>query len=1054
MKHLGLSALLLLCLSLQAGAQGSAFSDPSKAEFASPAKSCYPETWFHFVDGNVDKDGITKDLEAIAASGISGVQFFHGGSFGGSWPGVTDPVYCLSDNWEDILTHTASEARRLGLRFTMQNCPGWSMAGGPWIAKENAMRALAWTRTDITGGGQVEVQLPQATDEPDCDYRELFTLAFPRCKDDSGSALEPLREKRDTVSDTRVVIEMEFEGPTPLRTLVLSNPSAINHSYSYEPGINIKVEAEDAASGELRTALDIPMPMGAWQDAAETFSFALDEVTSRRAVITLDHQHEMNMNTVELWSAARKNSWEMEAGWALRAIPYGSEYPEQDAAAYIAKGSVRDISAFVDADGLLRWDAPAGDWTVLRIGHINTRKENGPAPAEARGWECDKFSPEGVDAHFQGYIGKYAASGGPVDGLLDGMLMDSWEAETQTWTSSMESRFREFTGYELRLMIPALFGYVIEDQRTTAKFLLDWRNVVNSLMVNNFYGRMAENAKSLGLSVQYETAGGDVYPCDFMEYFKHADVPMAEFWHNSTSANYVGSINFKPVRPTASAGHIYGKPRIASEAFTSFWFTWNESLRQLKENANRHFAQGITHPVFHTYTHNPKADEYVPGTSFGSGIGTPFLRNQTWWSFMPSFTAHLARCTYMLEKGRPAFDVLWYIGDDMDHKPDQRVDYMPGYNYDYCNPDVLYNRLSVSDGCLVTPEGLSYNILWYPRVEVINPATVSRLLSLVRAGAVLVTSRPKDVSTLMAYDKALFEAEMDELYGPSGSGSSVRSVGLGKVYLDTDIVSALKAQGFEEDLLASGGRVDWMHRCSDGEDWYFVAAPEGSGFSGSLDVRSSGRVEIWNPTDGSVTAVYASQSGGRSSLELDLAQGECRFVVFDRASQPLAACAAPAEADVLDLSRDWTLSFPSGWGAPSKVSLPVLAAWKDLPLSREARSFSGTAVYTHKLVLKSSDASKRYELSLGQVDVAARVFVNGREVASLWAEPYSCDITSALHKGKNEIRVEVCGTWFNRLAYDASLEESARKTWTIAGPSADAEPVSSGLLGPVTVSVR
>ena len=96
MKHFGLSVMLILGLTIQAGAQDFSFSDPSEAEFASPSKNCYPETWFHFVDGNVDKDGITKDLEAIAAAGISGVQFFHGGNFGGSWPGVTDPVYCLS----------------------------------------------------------------------------------------------------------------------------------------------------------------------------------------------------------------------------------------------------------------------------------------------------------------------------------------------------------------------------------------------------------------------------------------------------------------------------------------------------------------------------------------------------------------------------------------------------------------------------------------------------------------------------------------------------------------------------------------------------------------------------------------------------------------------------------------------------------------------------------------------------------------------------------------------------------------------------------------------
>lgn len=49
-----------------------------KDNFYCPEKHHYPETWFHFISTNVSMEGITADLEAIAASGISGVQFFHG----------------------------------------------------------------------------------------------------------------------------------------------------------------------------------------------------------------------------------------------------------------------------------------------------------------------------------------------------------------------------------------------------------------------------------------------------------------------------------------------------------------------------------------------------------------------------------------------------------------------------------------------------------------------------------------------------------------------------------------------------------------------------------------------------------------------------------------------------------------------------------------------------------------------------------------------------------------------------------------------------------------
>jgi len=1022
------------------------FSAQDTRNFAEPSEIFYPETWFHFVDGNVEKDGITKDLEAIRDAGIRGVQFFHGGNFGGTWPGVREPVYCLSENWEDILHFTASEARRLGLRFTMQNCPGWSMAGGPWIKPENAMRMLVMSKADVDGGGRVSRRLP-AEDwwlSEERDYHDISVLAFPLPLGDGkndGCVYEMKEPVTFSEGGTRV-FEANLPETACIRTLVISNANAMNHAYSYEPDANVKIEAF-GKDGSVRTVLDSPLPMSAWQTSISEMTFALDEAVAQKVRISVTHAHEMRIETLKILSAARKNGWEMQAGWALYGIPHGSEFPDQDPAAFVPVEGVLDISAKMDKDGHLEWDAPEGKWRIIRFGHVNKCHTNGPAPKEATGWECDKFSPEGVDANFDGYIGKYEK--GAVSCLLDGMLMDSWECETQTWCKEMEKNFKEYAGYELRPWMPALFGYVIGDQRATSKFLRDWRGLVNSLMVDNFYGRMAQLAKERGLSVQYETSGGDVYPCDPLEYFKYADVPMTEFWHHSTSDNYVGSINFKPVRPAASAGHIYGKTRVSAEAFTSFWLTWDEHFWQLKENANRHLAQGVTHEVFHTYTHNPRADSHIPGTSFGAGIGSPFLRGQTWWKHMPEFTKYLARCTYMLERGIPVMDVLWYLGDDMDHKPDQRPDYMPGYNYDYCNQDVLLHRLSVRNGKVVTPEGLSYRVIWWPSADVADPASIARMLELVKDGAVLVTSRPRDVSTLREYDKAAYDAAVSELYGDGSA--SVRKIGDGKVYIGAGIVDALKAEGIEEDLRS--GEVDWIHRKTKGADWYFVAAKEGRDFKGSVDFRCKGKVRIWDPVSGKVTKARAKRHGRRTTVELELDRAGSCFVVFGRSGRASKVAKAGPAAGSIDLSGGWTISFPAGWGAPDSLALDALLPWKDIDMSDEGKAFSGTASYTRQFELDR--VSGRYLLDLGEVDMVACVNVNGQDFTPLWTFPYILDVTPALKSGTNDIRIDVTGTWFNRLVYDANQEEGQRKTWTICGPSADEALRASGLLGPVTI---
>ena len=108
------------------------FGESDEEAFASPRKFFIRKHGSITSGGNVSPKGITADLEAIAAAGFSGIQLFHG-QFGGVWPGTESQIACLSPLWDDAVRHTAEECKRLGLRFTMQGCPGWAMAGGPWI---------------------------------------------------------------------------------------------------------------------------------------------------------------------------------------------------------------------------------------------------------------------------------------------------------------------------------------------------------------------------------------------------------------------------------------------------------------------------------------------------------------------------------------------------------------------------------------------------------------------------------------------------------------------------------------------------------------------------------------------------------------------------------------------------------------------------------------------------------------------------------------------------------------------------------------------------------
>ena len=193
------------------------FSEQDVHAFAQPDRVFYPETWFHYIGGNVSYEGITADLEAISKAGFSGIQLFHG-KFGSIWPGNHEQILCLSPKWDQLVKHTAEECRRLGLRFTMQGCPGWAMAGGPWIEPANAMRHLTYTRTDITGGSKVTLTLPiQASNqEPWRDYRDVTVLAFPTPEGDTGQALQPKNVTSQTEAPWLDCLSGNLKSPIPL----------------------------------------------------------------------------------------------------------------------------------------------------------------------------------------------------------------------------------------------------------------------------------------------------------------------------------------------------------------------------------------------------------------------------------------------------------------------------------------------------------------------------------------------------------------------------------------------------------------------------------------------------------------------------------------------------------------------------------------------------------------------------------------------------------------------------------------------------------------------
>ena len=163
---------------------------------------------------------------------------------------------------------------------------------------------------------------------------------------------------------------------------------------------------------------------------------------------------------------------------------------------------------------------------------------------------------------------------------------------------------------------------------------------------------------------------------------------------------------------------------------------------------------------------------------------------------------------------------------------------------------------------------------------------------------------------------------------------------------------------------------------------------------------------------------------------------------------------ATAAGTTRELKCDWTLSFESDPLHRGPAKPLAMSALTDLSRNADpaVKHYSGTVVYRTKFNAAKPAKGERVVLSFGSVREIARVKVNGRDVGGLWTAPYEVNVSDALKDGANELEVEVCTSWVNRLVGDASIPATKRPTWISTGgyrPNSSLRP--AGLVGPVSL---
>ncbi|MCY2988262.1 MAG: glycosyl hydrolase [Planctomycetota bacterium] len=370
----------------------------------------------------------------------------------------------------------------------------------------------------------------------------------------------------------------------------------------------------------------------------------------------------------------------------------------------IGPGEVIDLTATLKPDGSLDWDVPAGRWTIQRLGHVVIGCDvRCVLPEVGYVLEVDWLNPEAVDEMFI-HLGRVLLedAGPHVGKTLKFLHTDSFEDGFPNWTGRLLDKFQQYRGYDPKPYLPVLAGKIVGSAEIADRFLYDYRKTVADCLADGNYGHFAARCAAHGLESQCE-AGGPAWSgtvcMDALKNLGRCDRPMGEFW--------TGGLNVS--KQTAIASHIYGRRTASAEAFTGFAH-WREAPSHLKPIADQAFCDGINRFLFHTATCQ-RAQDGKPGYEYGAG--THFNPNVTWWQQAAGpWLSYVSRCQAMLQSGLFVADVLYYYGDWAPNRVDPvRDPSLKGYDYDVCNAEVLLTRLSVKEGRILLPDGMSYRLL-------------------------------------------------------------------------------------------------------------------------------------------------------------------------------------------------------------------------------------------------------------------------------------------------------------------------------------------------------
>ena len=701
--------------------------DSLKNGFENPPASARPRVWWHWMNGNITKEGIQLDLDWMHRVGIAGFQNFDAAL---QTPQVVPQrLAYMTPEWKDAFRYAIETGNKFGMEMAIAGSPGWSESGGPWVPPSEGMKKYVWSVTEVEGGQPFNGTLahppantgafqdigirdalrgPEGGKPAPQFYADSVVVACRRAESDvSTESLHPTMTFSGGSPDTALLTDGNLEKATELPIPAEGQKAWIQYAFAEPTTIRaVTIVTQDpnrivsmiTGIGAPDKALEASDDGENWRNIAKLAAGESPELTVSFPAVTAKYFRVTFLRTpppprpawaegidpsslglnlppapknyeiaeLVLHPGARVSHFEEKAAFVPEPDLYGFATPPVGPDDAVKKADVIDLTSKMRPDGTLDWTPPPGHWAVLRFGYSLLGITNHPATAEATGLEVDKLNGKDVRQYMEKYLDSYKQTVGPEMMGQRGIryiVNDSWEAGSQNWTDDMIAQFRKRRGYDPIPWMPVLSGEVVESAEASDQFLWDLRKTIADLIADEHYGVLEQVIHEWHMGHYGES-------------------------HEDGRAFVADGMEVKKFNEVPMSAMWTQSPGVNHEQYG-----YNADDRESASVAhiygqNLAAAESMTAAAapwaWSPATLKPTADQEFlnginrfcihesahqplvdkkPGLTLGP-FGQWFNRNDTWADEAGPWVNYLGRTSYLLQQGHFGADVIYFYGED------------------------------------------------------------------------------------------------------------------------------------------------------------------------------------------------------------------------------------------------------------------------------------------------------------------------------------------------------------------------------------------------------